>query len=215
MASKQPGAVELLKEDHKKVKGLFKEFQSAKSENVKERIADEVDLELRVHSMIEEEILYPAMRDVDSDIVAESFEEHGVVEELLNELATMELSDDQFDAKFKVMLENVEHHIEEEETNMFPQASKLPNYEEIGLRLIERKMQLTKDLKAQGDASERATDGGLPSTMKASGKSETLAEGANPVPAKTDGGPKAAAPQTSTGNSRSRRATAAAGRSKK
>ena len=173
----KPGAVELLEEDHKRFKALFKKFEAASDDDEKEEIADQVDLELRVHSMIEEEILYPAMKDVDSEIVAESFEEHGVVEQLLDELATMELSSDQFEAKFKVMAENVEHHLEEEEENMFPQARKLPDYEALGLRMIERKMQLMKELSGE-ESSERAAEGGEPATMKASEKSEALLEGA-------------------------------------
>jgi hemerythrin superfamily protein len=170
-----PGAVELLEEDHQKVKDLFEKFEKAKDESEKDEIADQVDLELRIHSMIEEEILYPAVQAVDSEIVAESFEEHGVVEELLNELATMELGDEQFDAKFKVMKENVEHHIEEEEGTMFPQCRDLPNYEELGLQLIQRKMQLKEQLGMLSDSSDRATTGAEPATMLASEKSEALA----------------------------------------
>jgi iron-sulfur cluster repair protein YtfE (RIC family) len=175
-----PTAVDLLKEDHEKVKGLFEKFEKAKSEDEKEEIADQVDLELRVHSMIEEEILYPAMKDIDGEITAESFEEHGVVEELLNELATMDLEEDQFEAKFKVMKENVEHHIEEEENNMFPQCSKIPNYDEIGLKLAQRKKELLDQLRDTDD-SERATTKGDPATMKASEKSEAVMAG-KPLP---------------------------------
>src|SRR5829696_3165335 len=111
--------------------------------------------------MIEEEILYPAFTDIDSEITAESFEEHGVVEELLNELATMDLEEEQFEAKFKVMKENVEHHIEEEETQMFPKCPKIPNYEELGLLMAERKQVLLDQLKDMDD-SERATTAGDP-----------------------------------------------------
>lgn len=183
-----PGAVELLKEDHEKVKGLFSRFQSA-NESEKEDIADEVDLELRVHSMIEEEILYPAMQEVDGEIVAESFEEHGVVEELLDELATMELSNDQFQAKFKVMQENVEHHIEEEETEMFPKAGQIPNYGEIGLKLLERKLELMEELK--GSDPEERTEGSTPATSRASEKSEAMSGSPSQPPAKSGSSSKA------------------------
>jgi hypothetical protein len=206
---KQPGAVDLLKEDHTKVKDLFKKFEKAKEESEKEEIADEVDLELRVHSMIEEEILYPAMRDVDSEIIAEAFEEHGVVEQLLNELATMELGDEQFDAKFKVMQENVEHHIEEEEGELFPKVTKLPNYEDLGFQMVQRKVALMEELKMKGDSSERATVGGQPATSLASEKSESVLEGAGSPPP-----PPAREPERkrSGSSSRSRRAAATAGR---
>ncbi len=230
----KPGAVDLLEEDHEKVKALFKKFESASDEEEKEEIADQVDLELRVHSMIEEEILYPAMKDVDSEIVAESFEEHGVVEQLLDELATMDLSSDQFEAKFKVMQENVEHHIEEEEGTMFPKAKKLSDYEALGMRLIERKLQLMDEL-SMNDSSERA-EGGDPATMKASEKSESLLEGAGSgnrpssgagaksgdamAEDKKSGETKAPSRSQSRAKSaasgrRSRRSTATAGRSRK
>ena len=213
MAKKdKPGAVELLEEDHKKVKSLFKKFDSASDDEEKEEIADQIDLELRVHSMIEEEILYPAMKDVDSEIVAESFEEHGVVEQLLDELATMDLSSDQFEAKFKVMQENVEHHIEEEEDEMFPQAKKLPDYEQLGMRLVERKMQLMDELRMT-DASERP-EGGEPATMKASEKSEALLAGSK-EPEKTPSRSQSRSKTSAAASRRSRRSTATAGRSRK
>jgi hypothetical protein len=206
MAKTIPTAVDLLKEDHEKVKGLFEQFEKAKSEDEKEEIADQVDLELRVHSMIEEEILYPAMKDIDSEIVTESFEEHGVVEQLLNELATMELGEEQFQAKFKVMKENVEHHIEEEETEMFPKCSKVPNYEELGLIMAERKQKLLSEMRDMED-SERATTGGEPATMKASEKSETLMSAEAPK--------SQAKPRKAASTRRSSRAKASAGRKKK
>lgn len=182
---KNPTAVDLLKEDHDKIKDLFKQFEKAKSAQ-KEGLADQVDLELRVHSMIEEEILYPALRDIDKEITAESFEEHGVVEQLLDELATMDLSEDQFEAKFKVMQENVEHHMEEEEGEMFPKSKQIPNYEDIGLQMIQRKMQLLEEL-GEGQAADRV-EGSGPATMRASEKSEATLESATqppPAPAKS------------------------------
>ena len=197
-----PGAVDLLKEDHEKVKGLFKKFEQAKDEATKEDIADQVDLELRVHSMIEEEILYPALRDIDAEIVAESFEEHGVVEQLLNELATMDLGEEQFEAKFKVMQENVEHHIEEEERDMFPQTKKIKDYEAIGMQMARRKLELTREFKGQGEAAERVTSGEA-ATAKASEKSESVLEGHVPS---QPAGSKA---------QRSRRAAAASSRSRR
>jgi len=206
VASKAQSAVELLKEDHDKVRGLFKQFENAKSQDEKEEIADQVDLELRVHSLIEEEILYPVVKDVDSESVAESFEEHGVVEQLLNELATMDLEDEQFEAKFKVMQENVEHHAEEEESEMFPKCESIPNIDEIGLRLAERKEELLAELRDTED-SDRATTRGNPATMKASEKSEAVLAGEKlPSPSK---------PRSRASSRRSGRAKATSGRKKK
>ena len=170
-----PDAVNMLKEDHEKVKDLFKQFEKAQSAK-KEQLADQIDLELRVHSMIEEEILYPALRDIDKEIVAESFEEHGVIEQLLDELATLDLSEDQFEAKFKVMQENVEHHIEEEEGQMFPKCSRIANYEEVAVQMLERKMELMEEL-SEGDSVDRV-EGNEPATMRASEKSEATLEDA-------------------------------------
>src|SRR5262249_4538416 len=113
--------VELLKSDHEEVKAMFRRFESARGQE-KEEICDQVDLALRVHSMVEEEIFYPAIKSKAADLIAEAFEEHGVVEELLDELAEMDLEEEQFEAKFKVMQENVEHHIEEEEGDLFKKA---------------------------------------------------------------------------------------------
>jgi Hemerythrin HHE cation binding domain len=201
MPKNDPGAVELLEEDHRKVQDLFKKFESAKVSE-KEEIANQVDLELRVHSMIEEELLYPSLRDAASKMVAEAFEEHGVVEELLNELATMELGDEQFEAKFKVMQENVEHHIEEEEKDLLPQARKLQNYEDLGMQMVQRKVELMKQLGMEEEPSGRATTSGEPATMRASEKSEAALEGASSPPV----------PQRPERSRRSRRAAATSGR---
>jgi hypothetical protein len=206
MATILPTAVDLLTEDHEKVKGLFEKFEKAKSDDEKEEIADQVDLELRVHSMIEEEILYPAFKDIDADTTAEGFEEHGVVEQLLNELATMDLEEDQFEAKFKVMKENVEHHIEEEETSMFPKCPQIPNYDQIGMKLAQRKKELMEQLRDTED-SDRATTKGDPATMKASEKSEAVMAG-KPLPGTEK-------PRKPASRRRSSRAKATSGRSKK
>ena len=177
-----PAAVELLEEDHDKVKALFEQFEKAESSE-KEELVDQIDLELRVHAMIEEEILYPALRDIDQEITAESFEEHGVVEQLLDELATMDLTEDQFEAKFKVMKENVEHHIEEEEGEMFPKCPQIPSYEEIGLQLIQRKMELLEELREASPVDR--VEGGDPATMRASEKSEATLSAAEQAPVKS------------------------------
>jgi hypothetical protein len=207
MTNKTPvDAVEMLKQDHQKVKDLFKRFESARDEATKEEIADEVDLELRVHSMIEEEILYPAMREIDSEIIAESFEEHGVVEQLLNELASMELGEEQFEAKFKVMQENVEHHIEEEEGDMFPKASRIPNYAQVGQKMMQRKTELQEELSTLGDPSERVPSSSTPATRLASEKSETVLEG---------GAPPSPPARKRSKETRSRRAAATSGRSRR
>lgn len=121
-------ATALLKKDHAAVKALFKKFEATgdRAEQSKQRLFDEIKSELDTHAAIEEEIFYPAMQKVRSkevqDMVLEAIEEHKVVKTLLAEIAELKPSDVEFDAKMKVMQENVEHHADEEEEEMFPKA---------------------------------------------------------------------------------------------
>jgi hemerythrin-like domain-containing protein len=121
-------AVKLLKEDHKKVKDLFRQFEKARSADRKKKIADEAMHELTVHAEIEEEIFYPAAKakaDKDGkELVAEAVEEHHVVKMLIAELQALTEVNEQYEAKFTVLIENVEHHIEEEEKEMLPDAKR-------------------------------------------------------------------------------------------
>jgi hypothetical protein len=113
---------ELLKNDHEKASDLFERIESASG---KEKLAafKKLKAELDVHTMIEETIFYPALKNAAEtrDITLEGYEEHRVVKDLLAELAGAELSD-KWDAKFMVLKENVEHHIDEEEGNLFKKA---------------------------------------------------------------------------------------------
>ena len=121
-------ATALLKKDHAQVKELFKKFEAAgdRAGQTKQDLFDEIKTELDGHAAVEEEIFYPAMQKVHSkevqDLVLEAIEEHKVVKTLLKEIAELTPDDDEFDAKMKVLQENVEHHADEEEKEMFPQA---------------------------------------------------------------------------------------------
>jgi hemerythrin superfamily protein len=122
-------AIVLLKEDHKTVEKLFKKFEGAGDNAVKTKksIAEQVIGELTVHAFIEEEIFYPAAREAapeTNDHVLESIEEHHVVVWMLSELAALDASDERFDAKMTVLIENVRHHVEEEEKEWFPEVRK-------------------------------------------------------------------------------------------
>ena len=121
-------AVKLLKDDHKKVKDLFRQFEKARSDDRKKAIAEEAMHELEVHAEIEEEIFYPAAKakadKEGQELVAEAVEEHHVVKMLIGELKAMPEVNEQYEAKFTVLIENVEHHIEEEEQEMLPDAKK-------------------------------------------------------------------------------------------
>ena len=139
-------AVKLLQDDHEKVKGLFRQFEKARSEDKKKQLADEIMMELEVHSTIEEEIFYPAVREKvgEDELVAEAVEEHHVVDVLMKEIKQLEPSDERFEAKMTVLIENVEHHIEEEEEEMLPDAKKKlgKEVEALGDQMEQRKQQL-------------------------------------------------------------------------
>jgi len=140
--------VKLLKDDHKKVKDLFRQFEKARSADRKKAIAEEVFHELEVHAAIEEEMFYPAAKEKadkeGKELVAEAVEEHHVVKVLIGELQQMREVNEQFEAKFTVLIENVEHHIEEEEKEMLPDAKKAlgDEIEALGDRMERRKSQL-------------------------------------------------------------------------
>jgi hemerythrin-like domain-containing protein len=150
-----PDAVEMLKHDHAQVKDLFRQYEAAgdRAYQKKQRIAEEVFTELEVHTTLEEELFYPAMkRKTDQngkDLVAEAMEEHHVVTTLMEELKGLDPKDERYDAKFKVLMDNVEHHIEEEEGEMFPEAEEVlgDRLERLGTQMQERKQQLTAALK--------------------------------------------------------------------
>ncbi|MFE1980415.1 hemerythrin domain-containing protein [Streptomyces mirabilis] len=119
----------LLKEDHKTVEKLFKQFEKAGdgARAEKRKIADQVIEELTTHTWIEEKIFYPAAREADPDTkddVLESVEEHHVVLWMLSELKDLDPADERFDAKMTVLMENVRHHVEEEEKEWFPDVRK-------------------------------------------------------------------------------------------
>jgi len=141
-------AVKLLKDDHKKVKDLFRQFEKARSADRKKAIAEEAMHELEVHAEIEEEIFYPAAKakadKEGKELVAEAVEEHHVVKTLISELKAIPEVNEQFEAKFSVLIENVEHHIEEEEKEMLPDAQKTlgDQTETLGTQMEQRKSQL-------------------------------------------------------------------------
>ncbi|MGW0969911.1 hemerythrin domain-containing protein [Streptomyces sp. NPDC002516] len=119
----------LLKEDHKTVEKLFKQFEKAgdNAHAEKRKIADQVIEELIAHTWIEEQIFYPAAREAAPDTkdhVLESVEEHHVVLWILSELKDLDPADERFDAKMTVLIENVRHHVEEEEKEWFPEVRK-------------------------------------------------------------------------------------------
>ena len=118
-------AIVMLREDHKQIKKLFREFKGA-GENAaatKERLARQILEMLTVHTYLENEVVYPRVRELVPELEAdilESYEEHHVADVLCMELSSMTAKDERFTAKVTVLIESVEHHIEEEETGWFP-----------------------------------------------------------------------------------------------
>jgi hemerythrin superfamily protein len=147
-------AIVLLKDDHKTVNQLFKQFEKGKesaSAATKRKVVDQMIKELTTHAYIEETIFYPEARQAapkTKDHVLESVEEHHVVAWLLSELRNLDASDETFDAKVTVLIENVRHHVEEEEKEWFPEVRKAMGRKqltEIGGRLEAAKADAPSD----------------------------------------------------------------------
>src|SRR5436853_2749628 len=128
-------AFELLKKDHEKVSGIFEKLDSTTERGVKtrEELFTQLKQELDIHAQIEEQIFYPAIKEAREthEITLEAYEEHAVVKQLLSELEKLSKDDETWGAKLTVLKENVEHHVEEEEGEMFPSAKKVLSSEQI------------------------------------------------------------------------------------
>jgi hypothetical protein len=145
-------ATDLLKQDHEKVKKLMEEIDSTTERRVKTRdeLFTKFKQEMTVHERIEEEVFYPALTEQakTKDIALEGYEEHHVVDMVMGELDDVPYDDERWGAKFTVMKENVEHHIEEEEGEMFKlarQALDSDELEELGERMetLKKELQVT------------------------------------------------------------------------
>jgi hemerythrin-like domain-containing protein len=139
-------AITLLKDDHDKVRKMLAEGEETteRAEKTRTEVFAKIKEEMLIHERIEEEIFYPALKEHPKakEIVLEGFEEHHVVDEIMGELEATDVTDEQWAAKFKVMKENIEHHIEEEEGDMFRQARQVFSAEELeqlGTRMMELK----------------------------------------------------------------------------
>jgi hemerythrin superfamily protein len=121
-------ATDVLKRQHRSVEKLFKEVEKTEDARRRRQLLDQIESELKLHTKLEEEIFYPAVREVGTataeEMVDEAFEEHHVVDLVLGELPQVDPEDERFEAKMTVLSELVEHHVEEEEKEMFPLAEK-------------------------------------------------------------------------------------------
>ena len=150
-------AFQLLKEDHKKVSGIFQQLEPTTERALKtrEELFTKLKQELDIHTQIEETIFYPAIKDAHEtrEITLEGFEEHHVVKMLLGELEAMPVDTEEWAAKLKVLQENVEHHVEEEEEEMFQKARQVLSEEEIntlGAQMEEMKKRLQPNKSSAG-----------------------------------------------------------------
>ena len=160
--TKSQDAIALLKADHRAVEELFAKFEKASGDDRKQTLAEEICLELSVHAQIEEEIFYPACEGkVDEDLLKESYVEHDGAKVLIAEILGGGASDEFYDAKVKVLQEEIEHHVEEEEKRMeglFAQARKAGlDMDALGEQLAARKADLTDQFKASGIPTPQLT----------------------------------------------------------
>lgn len=125
-------AIDMLKAQHREVDKLFSKCEGARDAATKQRIFETIADKLAVHAAIEEHHFYPAVRAKRTeDILLESLEEHLAIKRVLADLLELEAGDDTFDAKLTVLKEQVEHHVEEEESDLFPKVSKLLDKETL------------------------------------------------------------------------------------
>jgi len=155
MTDTKQDAIALLKSDHRTVEDLFEQFESASGNGRKRKIAEQICLELTVHAQIEEEIFYPACEGkIEEDLLKEAYVEHDGAKVLIAEIEAGGPDDDYYDAKVKVLSEQIEHHVEEEEKRMegmFAQARKAGlDMDALGDQLRARKEELIATYKASG-----------------------------------------------------------------
>ena len=157
--AKASGAVEILKEQHDKVKKAFKEFEKLDREDTEtqQQLVQTVCEDLKLHTTLEEELFYPAAREAldDEDIMNEAQVEHETAKMLIEQLENMGADDPNFHATFTVLGEYVMHHVKEEESEMFPQVKKTDlDLEELGGRMRARMQEL------MGETQEEAKEEG-------------------------------------------------------
>ena len=154
--TKTPDAIALLKQDHREVEDLFAQFEKASGDGRKQKLAEQICLELSVHAKIEEEIFYPACEGkVDEDLLKESYVEHDGAKVLITEIiAGGPQADEYYDSKVKVLQEEIEHHVQEEEKRLeglFAQARKAGlDMDVLGEQLAARKQELLETYKSTG-----------------------------------------------------------------
>jgi hemerythrin superfamily protein len=148
-------ATHILTKDHREVEALFEKYEKAKGLEAKAKLAQQICTELKIHATIEEEIFYPALRGkIEDDDLDEAYVEHDGAKVLINDIADGSPDEDFYDAKVKVLSEEIEHHVEEEEKsrgNMFQQARAADvDLKALGEQMLARKAELKKLAASEG-----------------------------------------------------------------
>jgi hemerythrin-like domain-containing protein len=179
-------AFNLLKADHRKVEELFEQLESASGKGKLDVFA-QIKMELDLHAHIEEKIFYPALEEPSEthDITLEAYEEHAQVKTLLQQLSRARTANDEWEAKAKVLQENVEHHVEEEENELFKKASSVlsrEEVEELGLRMEEEKQRKQRgSSKGARKGAAKASKKSAKAGNKTAGTKKTAAKAAKRV----------------------------------
>jgi hemerythrin superfamily protein len=166
-------AIAMLTADHKRVKTLFSQFDKLKeegSDEEKSAIVDQICNELKIHTELEEEIFYPAVREAidDSDLMDEAIVEHAGAKELIAQLEEASPEDELYDAKVTVLGEQIDHHVKEEEGDMFPKAKKAKvDTEALGARMLKRRMALMEEMGMSADDQDSDAEDTKSSTRAA------------------------------------------------
>ena len=173
-----PNATQMIRQDHKKVEGLFKKFEQTQGSQAKRRLAENAMAELEVHAALEEEIFYPAVKnevDDGSSMVQEAIEEHQTVKQLISELKGMQEAGEEFESQFSQLMENVQHHVEEEESEMLPKVEESElDLNSLGQQMSQRKQEMQNGgratKKASNAGSRRKRAGSKSTARKSAGK---------------------------------------------
>lgn len=156
MSGQEGDVIDLLMADHRKVEGLFEEFENSRTKIQRRKLLEKIITELSLHATAEEKHVYPAYMQEDEDMTQEAIEEHHVVKMVLKELSSFDGSEEKVKAKVKVLSEMVQHHVEEEESEMFPEMRKMDlDLMEMAEDVKAEKEKLLTKMKKVGDKSKR------------------------------------------------------------
>jgi hemerythrin superfamily protein len=179
-SSDSMNAVEVLEQDHREVETYFDDYEELNDDKAKAELSEKICLALKVHTQIEEEIFYPRARKAtkDDDLLDEAAVEHASAKDLISQIESMKVGDDLYDATVKVLGEQVKHHIEEEEDELFPEVkSAKMDLEGLGKTMAARKAELMTELSGQQSGRsaargkvnvDRAAAGDKPSSARKS-----------------------------------------------